>query len=559
MLSCILKLSTKILLALLSGIMLALSFPPMPFGLLAFAAFVPLLYLFSDEKNPKFTFLLLYITFFVFHTGSNWWISSWQEKTDPFLFASGLALDIAHPFFFMVPFVVFFILKKRLGFNISLKLFPAIWVGFEWLHGLGDMGYPWLTVGYTQIYNRYFVQIADVAGIWGVSFIIVTINIIILRLIIQYKSNRILSGKEYLRTLNFRKGIIYIFLLLMIPIIYGFFRINEFDHSKLLKEKKTVNVGIIQPNIDPWDKWSSGVVQMIRLHQKMTEDLISSKGKPDIIVWSETAIPFVGINFNTGKDLSYLETWIDSAGISLLTGIAQFYVYPDPKTAPPFAKNLYGDSTLKFQTYNAALMLNPKLQNELNPQFYQKMKLTPFAERIPWEEQLTFLKSLIEWNVGISSWSIGKEQKILVMQNHGKNAKIGTIICIESIHPGFVKNFAAKGAELLTIITNDGWYDFTSGPEQHYAIAEMRAIESRRYIARCANTGVSGFISATGESLLRAQQYKPETIELTLPLITERTLYSYIGDILPELSTLCVLIFLVNSFVVTKRRKKLNI
>jgi apolipoprotein N-acyltransferase len=164
------------------------------------------------------------------------------------------------------------------------------------------------------------------------------------------------------------------------------------------------------------------------------------------------------------------------------------------------------------------------------------MKLTPFGERVPHVEILTFLTEFIDWGVGISFWGKGTEQKSLKVPN--TNVSLAPIICIESIHPTFVKEFSKKGANLFTVITNDAWYDFTTGPEQHALISAFRAIENKRYVARAANSGVTCFISPTGRILHRAEQYKQSSIAMTIPTIEEATFYSIYGD---WLSYFCIL------------------
>ena len=178
------KTNKKFIFAGLTGALLALAFPPVPFYLFAFIAFVPLLFLMVNEENLKKKYLMIYLAFFIYHTGTNWWISSWQSETDPYLMASGLALCIAHPFFFMIPFALFSLIKKKISTNIAIWSFPFLWTAFEFAHGLGEFSYPWLTIGNTQYYNHYWVQIIDIIGVYGASFLIALINVLLLKLIL---------------------------------------------------------------------------------------------------------------------------------------------------------------------------------------------------------------------------------------------------------------------------------------------------------------------------------------------------------------------------------------
>lgn len=529
------KKSSYYLWAFLSGAFLALSFPPLPFNLLAFIAFMPLFHIFVKHKPKRGHFLLLYTAFFVYHLGANWWIGSFQADTDPFLLISAIGLAIAHPFFFFAPFVPFFYLQKKLGSNAALWAFPFFWTTFEWLHSLGDFSYPWLTIGYTQVYNLHWAQFADIAGVWGISFIVVLANVLIYKLSVHF-SEYPKNSKGVWSFLKERKPMflaVSLLLIVIIPVIYSISRHQEYKHTKLLQNNPAIKTAIIQPAINPWRKWEKSSFEQIKIHLDVQDSLIKTAGSQDLIIWCETAITFVGIEFNSGENIDYLMNCTDGGKSSFMTGFSYFKMYKRDDQLPKTVKYFLGDSAKPYSTFNSALMLNPEPFSSLNPQFYSKMRLTPFAERIPYEEHLTFLKQFVEWGVGISSWEKGRFQKPLHCINQNAKASIAPIICIESIYPAFCANFASLGANLFTIITNDAWYDYTVGPEQHYQIAVMRAIESRRYLARCANTGVSGFITPLGYSLQKLPQYERIGASEILPLLTAKTIYVKYGDWLP--------------------------
>ena len=211
------------------------------------------------------------------------------------------------------------------------------------------------------------------------------------------------------------------------------------------------------------------------------------------------------------------------------------------------------DSTRLYDAFNSAMLLLPKPKDSINPQIYHKMKLTPFSERLPYLELISFAKNWFEWNVGISSWQFGEKQTTMNMPFGKDSARVAAIICIESIFPDFVRNFANGGSNLYTIITNDAWFDHTPGPRQHYYIACMRAIESRRFIARCTNTGVSGFIQPNGQSLFELEQYKSIGAAAKLPLMEEKTFYVAHGDIIPKLAVLLIFMFFIYSIIPSKK------
>ncbi|MFP4543312.1 MAG: apolipoprotein N-acyltransferase [Candidatus Kapaibacterium sp.] len=536
------KLRDKYLFAVVSGALLALSFPPVPLPLFAFIGLVPLLIIFETEPETNHKFTLLYLAFFIYHGGTNWWISSWQEQSDPYLFASGIATWIVHPFFFMLPFIPYFYMKSKLRGYTALSFFPVFWIVFEWTHGLGDLSYPWLTLGNTQIHNTHWIQFIDITGVWGASLLIVIANTGISRFILEYRRLNRAGLKSELKNMQIKFSIALIAFLL-IPYIYGFVRIAQFDHDDLLNKGESLNIGLIQPNIDPWEKWQLDPYQQVLLHMELQDSLKNEVKQLDLAIWSETAIRFLGYSFNRDHDFSFLKKWVDTSKTALLSGIVDYYFYPEDTEIPPSAKRFEDAPEIAYESYNAALLINP-VELPDTTRMHRKMRLTPFAERLPYVEIFSFAKKWFEWGVGISGWAKGKVQKPLLYHHEEDSAYIGTIICIESIYPDFVKNFTLKGATILSVITNDSWFDHTPGPEQHYQIAAVRAIENRRYIARTANSGVTGFIKPTGETLLRAKQYEKTAVAATIPELKVITPYVRFGNWLPFLGLVITVIAL---------------
>ncbi|MFA7325864.1 MAG: apolipoprotein N-acyltransferase [Candidatus Kapaibacterium sp.] len=515
------KKNTRIILSIATGLLLVLAFPPMPFYFLGFISFIPLLYLLDNTK--KFYFWNTYATFFIYQIGTLWWISSFQEKTDPFLMASGFVLDVFHPFYFMIPIILWLVIRIRMPRRLSLYLFPFIWTTFEWSRSLTEFSFPWISVGYTQVYNTNWVQIADLFGVYGTAFVIVLVNVIIYDLICNYR-----NGESTFENNKWQYSSLV--MLIILPIIYSNIQLTKYNHESLLKSNETVNIGLIQPNIDPWDKWSAGPEDQVLTLIDYSNKLLDSVPDLDLVIWPETSILYLDNNFNLDHNFGFLKSWVDTSNISLLTGFVDIVVYESD--APSITKQMYfGGKNVKYDNFNSALLLD---SNEYD--IYHKMKLTPFGERVPHVEILTFLTEFIDWGVGISFWGKGTEQKSLKVPN--TNVSLAPIICIESIHPTFVKEFSKKGANLFTVITNDAWYDFTTGPEQHALISAFRAIENKRYVARAANSGVTCFISPTGRILHRAEQYKQSSIAMTIPTIEEATFYSIYGD---WLSYFCIL------------------
>ena len=480
----------RLLLAAFSGLLQGLAYSNADTGVPAvviFVALVPLMWaiLVDGDDRSTLTRLLvpLYVCFFAFHGVANWWISSWQERTDPYLFASGIAVWLAHPFFLMMPWLCIAWIARRTSITFTLSMMPFVVTAFEWLHGQTDLSYPWLSLGYAVV-NLPFVQIADVVGVYGLTFLIVLINVLVFRLVLA------LLRREAVWKLAVAS--------LTVCVAWAVLG-NVHKHAqKEIFTKTKIRVGIVQPNIDPWDKWQSPQEQVL-IHRNVSDSLLRTEGPTDITVWSETAIPYTIRNYRYIGDWMQLRSWVDSTRSSLLTGFADIFLY-EPGTAPASARSLALDPSMRYDHFNAAMIVNPR---RYDVPVHRKTMLTPFAERLPFADQLSFAMKWFEWGVGISAWGKGTERLPLpVVREKDTLAMIGTVICIESIYPDVARDLVRNGANVLSVITNDAWYNGTWGPRQHYLIAQMRAIETRRSIIRCASSGVSGVIDATGTSVM---------------------------------------------------------
>lgn len=481
-------------------------------------AWVPLLWaLFElDDANTarRSVLLPLYVAFFLFHGICNWWISSWQEQTDPYLMASGIAVWLGHPFFLILPWAVLRWISTKLSRLSVLVLVPIITTTFEWLHGQTDLSYPWLSLGYSLV-DLPLAQVADVIGVYGLTFLIMTVNVLSFwALQRRHDGNGI--GLPVALTL----------VLCAVWTACGFAQRADGLRSQPARK---LAVAIVQPNINPWDKWSAPSEQLA-IHRQITDSLFAAGKWSNLVVWSETAIPYVIRNYRYLGDWVGIRTWLDTSGFSLLTGFADMMVYENG-SAPASARSLIVDPSVKYDHFNAAMLLN---SGESGPVVHRKTMLTPFAERLPFADQLSFAMQWFEWGVGISSWGKGRERLPMEVRNGCEvKATIGPVICIESIYPDVARDMVNNGADVLAVITNDAWYNGTWGPRQHYDIARMRAIEMRRSVIRCANSGVSGIIDQSGHSILELPEMRRTAAVGTVRLSREKTFYARHGDWLP--------------------------
>ena len=534
------KLNRKnILLGLLSGIMIGISYPPIPLPYLAFVAFVPYFMVIQKREGLAEINKFTYFTAFIFNFITLYWVGGWLPNTDPFLMIAGTTLLFFNPLVFLIPSTLYFVTKKYVNKNLALFLFPFFWVTFEFAYSLTDFKFPWLTLGNTLSYFTNYIQIADIIGVYGLSILIIFANISVYKL----KSNFNVFG------IIDKKALTSFIIIILIPIIYGNYRILSFS-----SQSENVKVGLIQPNIDPNEKWQDG-----NLSEKLDSYFTLSKNTVDkgakIVIWPETALPVYLLAGNYPNEVDRIHEFSDSNNISILTGMPDANYYYNISTAPKDAKPLNNGKVL-YTSYNSILLFN---SNSKEVQKYGKMKLVPFGEKVPLVESLPFLGDWIKWNVGISSWNTGRDttifQAISMLEKNKSMVKIGGIICIESIYPIFTSVFVKKGAEFIVVVTNDSWYGDTSGPYQHKEMSVIRAVENKRSVVRAANGGISCLIDPLGKTIKETKMYTKTTLVVDVPLNSELTFYTKHPWLIPVFaSAISILIILISLFIKTKQK-----
>lgn len=569
--------------AMISGLLMGFAFQPTPLSWVALCGFVPLFRALHSAKNYRQSLLLIYWGMFAFHGASNWWVSSWQAETDPYLMASGIILWLVHPFFFALPLMAFQYIRITRSASSAYMAFPFLWTAFEWLHSLTDLSYPWQALGYTQVGFLPLIQIADIMGVWGVSFCVASCNALIARWSYEY------HGAETLRSLfvtndrlrqRLLAGTFCFATAVMVVIGYGGRRMGLFNPEQWFTYSNKARIAIVQPNINPWGKWSDDADAQIIKHTALIDSLIQAdQRRPDCVLWSENAVPLYVLSARHHQRFDYLSAWSRHNEFLLIAGAPTDTIYaPQAQGIPPSARTAItvDGVSVRYDSFNSAVGFTSPISSSTAVvpfvQVHRKARLTPFAERLPFADALTFAMKWMEWGVGISSWQKGSSampMRFRVKNLYGDTTQItpykisyntvqaiGTVICLESIYPDFVRQFTQNGANVLCILTNDGWFDGTPGPHQHFAIAQMRAVENRRAIARCANTGVSGFILPDGSpcSLLPVQS--THAVQYDVPLFDGQTIYVQYGDWFAKLCTLLAVLSLAGAIIAQWQKKK---
>ncbi|MBI4535797.1 MAG: apolipoprotein N-acyltransferase [Ignavibacteriae bacterium] len=511
----------RISLCTASGILLGLSFPPISISVFACFGLVPFLIALKDVERYAPAIRYGYVTFLIFHVITLSWVGGYSHMNDAYMMVAGGIVVFIHPMLFVLPVLGYVLVKRALGEKAALLAFPFIWVGYEYSRSLTEWSFPWLTLGLSQSNDIERIQFSSTTGIYGLSFWIIVVNVVAYSLYKGLTTTR----TTWSRNVGYAVTLAFVYLL---PRVHGEFvlaGIPQRDASPISDKRKTITVGMVQSNVDPWQKWKLRGSEAMDVYLRLTTELIrhNANEKPEIILWPETAIPGFLLSSSDDQPMKRLHEYVNRNGVSILTGLPQVLIYHDSSVAPPSAKRL--PSGTRYDQFNAAAFIQ---REEKDVAWYGKMKLVPFAERVPYADSFHFL-GFLQWDVGIGGWQIGRERT--VFQDERTGTRFSTLICYESSYPEFVASFVREGAEFLGIITIDSWWGRMSGAYQHKQHAVFRAVENRRWIARCAVGGISAFIDPHGRTYDETELFTTALLNRSIDRDNELTFYSRYGDL----------------------------
>jgi len=493
---------TNILFALMSGILLFLSFPKFGLGFIAWIAFVPLFIALRNVVSIRRALLLGWIAGLTACVGILYWITYvvvnyghlplYLGVTIMLMLAGYLSLYIG----LFAAGIVY--LRKKVPLYLVA---PVLWVCLEYAKSKLFTGFPWENLGYSQYHNIFFIQIADIAGVFGLSFLILLLNAAFFELITE-RSKRSFTLAAF------------VFLLWSGVYTYGVMRINQIDHA--LQGAPEMNVSLIQGNIDQSIKWNENFQkETINIYEELS--LRNPSVDQGLMVWPETAVPF---NFQDENDLQR-----QVSNLSVKT--KNWFIFGSMSYATD------GDNNTDY--FNSAYLLSP--EGDIRGK-YDKVHLVPYGEYVPLRTLFPFISRLA---AGIGDFAVGKGFHPLTMGER----KIGVMICYEGILPEAARMYKNEAADLLVNITNDAWFGTTSAPYQHLSMAVFRAVETRLYLVRAANTGISAIIDPAGKILVQTGIFKKDKIHGKIKFIKLPTFYAKYGDLLVGASFLCLVVFFI--------------
>lgn len=553
---------TKMSLAVLSGLMLAAAWPTKGLAPLVFVAFVPLIYLqdrIGNRQEKGNIFLLSFLAFLVWNTLTTWWV--WNSTA-----AGAMAMLLLNSSFMATTFWLYHftrktIFKNKNGFFLLIIFFLA----FERLHLTWQLNWPWLNLGNVFSHNHTWIQWYEFTGIAGGSIWVLLSNILAYKIIRQLfpesdgrKDEEQRTLKSKVQTPKFKQQTLLFIVVLLAPIVISKIMYNSYE-----EKGEDVEVVVVQPNIDPYkEEFSLSAAEILRRNFElaqtmMTENtrfVVSPESSIHENIWLDKVDSYFSIN-----NLRRFSKKYD--GVAYVIGASTLGMMPEGQEVDFAARKFY-DADEYFYAFNTAFLVT----DSADVQCHQKSKLTPGVEMMP---SWWFLRPLRDMaiDLGGTVGTLKTEDEATVFsfsdtksQRHSdlttQEYKIATMICYESVFGDYLTEFVRRGANIIFVITNDGWWGDTPGHRQHFEMSKLRAIENRRSVARSANTGISGFINQRGDVVQQTKYWEPVALRNNLKINDEMTFYSRHGDYLYRIASFVAVIVLCYSIVIGIIRKE---
>ncbi len=494
-------------LAAASGLLLIVIFPTFNFYFIAWIALIPLL-LALDRQSVKSGFLLGGITGIIYFAGTIYWVTNSVHYYGgvPLIPASLITLLLSgYLALYPALFGAAVVHLRKYHPSLLFVSVPTVWTALELARTYIFTGFPWSLLGYSQYLVLPVIQVSDITGVYGVSFLIILVNVTI--------AEFLLSRNKY--------PLLFIAAATMaLVLVYGFLRLHGRGQSG------DIVVSVVQGNIEQDKKWDPAYQsEVMAVYTRLTQDAL--KQHPDIVLWPETAVPFY-FNGEGPRDSAMraeLAAFVRRNGVPLLFGS------PTYEARPGKAVRLMNSAFLLTADGNVGAV-------------YNKLHLVPFGEYVPLKSVLFFVEKMVQAVGDFESGSDYTVMTVVPRRPEAREVKLSTVICYEIIFPDLVRRFVDRGARIITTITNDAWFGRTSAPYQHFSMAVFRAVENRVPVARAANTGVSGFIDAQGRILDMSPIFTEAYLTRSLAPGNVKTFYTRYGDVFSYLCLLASIAFL---------------
>lgn len=518
------------LLTVLPAILFWLAWPPRDLFFLSFVAFVPLFMLERETNGRKGGGWLIYLALLLWNAAISWWV--WNAEA-----TSSIVMMTANAGLMYLPWLGYRKAKKTMSASRAFLVFIALWLAYEYLHLNWQITWPWFTLGNIFAKHNEVVQWYEITGTLGGSLWVLVANTLIF--------STIEKAKKWTKWIKPTSWVV-LPMLISIP-FYLWNRADQIVFKPAYFGQETL---LVQPNVDPYLKFQQGeeVNNLVKM-LKMAEKEITPNTK--YVIMPETAVvEYVDEDYPFQyKSMQVLRAFVQKhPQIHLVTGISTYNFYDKDEPMTESARKT--ENGQYYESYNTALEMNGKGEIDL----YHKGKLVPGAEKMPYPFIFGFLEYFALDFGGITG-SLGSDPYPTVF-DAGEKPNLAPLICYESVFPGHVAGFTRKGAEILLVITNDGWWEDTDGYKQHMYYACLRAIENRREVLRSANTGITCRIDALGQLQERTEWWEPTVLKVNANHYTRLTFYSQYGDYIGRLASFIGVFFVLGMFV--KKKSKIG-
>lgn len=505
-------------------------------NILGFLALIPLYIVFSKTKNRKTLAVCFGLWVALVQLMGSFWLGFFKDYAGFTLGASSVAYFVLAAAFAPAFYETLHIKHKAL----RPFFFAIIWVFWEWFKSNGFLGYPWGTLEMTAFNAHWLKQIADITGVWGISFVMAFSSASIAQVALSFMEGFLAKGKLSKKLFITQARLLgFAFFICCVSGLYSYARLKQ-----PLKQVESLKVAIVQPNSNSWEpNYEKKLKELIDL----TESLLTNSEKPDLIIWNEGSLPHaypisLPYYFTVPENYTFADFMLKNE-TPLLAG-----------TAVPVSGSEDSNGFPRFFT-NSVCLISPEAQ-VLDT--YAKTQLVPFAEYMPFIEK-PFVQKFFKSLVGFSSGYLPGENLNLISlrKKDGGVINFSAPICFEDAFPSLCAHLHNLGSELMINLTDDSWSRTDSAEYQHFIVASFRTIELRTTLVRSANAGYSCVIDPKGEVTSDLPLFTSAGLYADVPIYEYKTtFYARFKDWLPMICYLLILAFPVWKFLCQRYKIK---
>lgn len=507
------KRTTAIFLSLSSGLLLAAGWPAQGYPILLLIALLPLFYLEQqyfeqqDQKKKYHMFFYPVLAFVVWNAFTTYWVSNST-------LLGGIFAVVLNAILMAIVFYIYHLTRIITQNKSGQFIFGFYWIAWEFFHLDWDLSWPWLNLGNGFSAYPSLIQWYEYTGSLGGSAWIIIVNILIFRLAYSIFFTTTLAKEKYL-------NLITTLFFIGFPIIFSLITYNNYE-----EDENPIGVVVVQPNNDPYtEQYTRSSEQVLNHIFELADSVIDSSTQ--FIVCPESAIqerPLYENFIHRGQSIRILTNHIlKHRDRAIIIGASTYYIFDDDEELPLSARP-FPDAQKYYNAYNTAIYIDGTTEMQM----YHKSKLTPGVEKMPFKSLFKHIEKFAI-DMGGTVGTLGTDPE-RIPYHTTSGLKIAPIICYESIYGEFCSRFVRNGAQALFIITNDGWWGNTAGHRQHLQFASLRAIETRRSVARSANTGISAIINQRGDIVKATNYWEEDAINATININNKITFYVKYGD-----------------------------